>query len=732
MRSRNITFHPDFFPRDAGGSLGDLGGSDGSTSERIVLELFGNRRVRALRERIEPAPAGGTILVYSLVDELAPSHLILSIVGDSVSGTLRLKEGLFKIQAIGDGLHTLLQIDEQLRMPCSAGPSPRSAARQSLVDPPADRPADLRSGLSAQPSSGPPFAPPAPFGGGASGDTTADVMVVYTDNARSTHSKAGIESLINLAVFEANETLANSDADLRINLVHTAEVAFNEGNGQLFLNSFLHQLSLPDDGIIDQVHEWRDEYDADCVSMIVDSAIGCGAAWLMEDLSVTFAEDAFSVCKDNCVTGEMVFIHELGHTFGCGHDQGNGQAGIFPYSRGYRTPSSEYRTVMAYSPGVRLPYFSNPDHTAPNGEALGVPETETFPANNQQSINLAASTIAAFRISDDVGKRLTTHYLGGNGSGGAMFDLQPRTDLDITGMNINTTVGVGTPVQINVWYRAGTYVGHEDSSTGWKYLTLGGGSSAGDGNPTFIDLDSLANAKTFRADRTYGIYVDLANFPAGILRYTNGGPTPYENNDLRIITGVGKGGDFGADTFSYREWNGTLFYRGGDGKRTLTTTFASNNASAGNMFDVQTKRNIRVHSLDVNVSSTANVIVDVWYREGTYADAPFDISAWTFVGTDGLAYGSGIDSPTRISIPPLDLDKNKTYGFYVYLATYDSSSTLRYSNGGDLFEDSHLKLTTGVGRGEGAFTGTVFNDRTWNGAIHYTRRGFLAQFVPQW
>jgi hypothetical protein len=55
---------------------------------------------------------------------------------------------------------------------------------------------------------------------------------------------------------------------------------------------------------------------------------------------------------------------------------------------------------MAYSPGSRRPYFSNPDVLFV-GTPTGVPQGEPNAADNARSINNAASTVANFRVSGD-------------------------------------------------------------------------------------------------------------------------------------------------------------------------------------------------------------------------------------------------------------------------------------------------------------------------------------------
>ncbi len=60
--------------------------------------------------------------------------------------------------------------------------------------------------------------------------------------------------------------------------------------------------------------------------------------------------------------------HEIGHTFGCGHETGGTGKALYPYSHAYlwNTDGSPFWTIMAdgsLGNGYRIPYFSNPDLT---------------------------------------------------------------------------------------------------------------------------------------------------------------------------------------------------------------------------------------------------------------------------------------------------------------------------------------------------------------------------------
>ena len=233
--------------------------------------------------------------------------------------------------------------------------------------------------------------------------TAFDVLVVYTANARSAAGgTAAMGALIDLAIDETNTIYQNSDISLEVNLVHQQEVDYDEGTSAAEFAQALYDVKARTDGEMDEVHQLRDYYVADLVSLIIDNASYCGIAYLMKPLSPTFESHAFSVVYYNCATGYYSFAHEMGHNMGCHHAVGDAGlqqgAGLFNYSHGWRftANSTTYRTVMAYSPGTRIDHFSNPDIDflgVPTGQDLG----ESDESHNALTINNVANTISNFR-----------------------------------------------------------------------------------------------------------------------------------------------------------------------------------------------------------------------------------------------------------------------------------------------------------------------------------------------
>lgn len=152
---------------------------------------------------------------------------------------------------------------------------------------------------------------------------------------------------------------------------------------------------------------------------------------------------------------------------------------------------------------------------------------------------------------------LSTTFASGNDFTGNMFDVANTAGvaLDITSFNVNVDTG---SVPISVYYRAGSYVGHESSSAGWTLAGTVTVTGLGSGGMTFVDTPDF----TIPAGAVTGFYVTVNSNEdvAPFMYYTNGSNT-YSNSDLTITTGIGEGGLFGSlGVFASRTWNGTIFY----------------------------------------------------------------------------------------------------------------------------------------------------------------------------
>lgn len=230
--------------------------------------------------------------------------------------------------------------------------------------------------------------------------TTIDVMVVYTPASRTlAGSAAAMETMILNAADMANVSYANSTIPLTLTVTHMAEVDYVEDYS---LALALAKLTFDNDGVMDEVHDLRDTYEADMVSLIASGGDVAGIGWILTALDAAMAQRAFSITTYYSL-GSLTFPHELGHNMGCDHDQENITAEgyrLYSYARGWRFYAAEdgklKRTVMSYAPGTRIPYFSNPDITY-MGTPTGVPVGDPDEAHCALTITQSAPYIAQNR-----------------------------------------------------------------------------------------------------------------------------------------------------------------------------------------------------------------------------------------------------------------------------------------------------------------------------------------------
>lgn len=355
-------------------------------TSRLELNLFPDTDFEAIIEQTEYRDPRSFVARGSVKD-LPGSLALFAADGDVLAATIFVPgRGIFKIQPSADGGQQVIEVDPDSLPPCGPDMRPPAgaagAAGDSIPDP--------------NPVPTPPSGDPVPP---VAGDyNTIDVMVVYTAAARTgAGGTAGINALIDLAIAEANTCYQNSSINARLNLVHRAEVTYTEtGNA----NTDLTRLAATSDGQLDAVHTLRNQYGADVVSLFTESmASYAGLGYVMSPPSSGFASYAFNVVRRVYATGQYVFAHEVGHNLGCAHDRQNStSAGSYSYSYGYRfyAGGTQYRTVMAYAPGARIPYFSNPD-VSYNGTATGVASSSPSSADNAKSINNTSPVVANFR-----------------------------------------------------------------------------------------------------------------------------------------------------------------------------------------------------------------------------------------------------------------------------------------------------------------------------------------------
>jgi hypothetical protein len=381
----------------------------------LTLNLFDDLVMAASLDRVEPSYGGGHTWVGRVQGEPF-STVALVVTEGMMAGTVASPQGLFKIGYAGDGVHAVREVDPSA-FPPEAGPFPVSLPESQAGD---NVPAAT-----------------------ADDGSVIDIMVVYTSAAEAAvGGSTQMQNLINLAVAETNQSYLNSGITQRLNLVHKAKVIYSETS---FADA-LYDLTGTNDGKMDIVHTLRDAYYADEVVLLINDPEYCGLAWLMQDVSTLFQDHAFAVVNWDCATGYYSFGHELGHNMGAQHDwfavvKYNQALGAYPYSYGYVNASPAWRTIMAYGDAcagcLRIQYWSNPDETY-----FGLP-TGTANADNRQTLNNTAWTVANFRVSPSPPSAPTG--LVATAASPVRIDLSwADTSSDETGFRIERKIGAAS------------------------------------------------------------------------------------------------------------------------------------------------------------------------------------------------------------------------------------------------------------------------------------------------
>ena len=245
----------------------------------------------------------------------------------------------------------------------------------------------------------------------ADGETQIDIMVIYTAEAAAGAS-GDIQDEIQLAIDVTNQTFINSQVNAQLNLVHAYQTDFTEDEDTCDeLRGYLDFMQQKNDGVMDDLHSLRNEYNADVISFWVEDGCGWGGrARIMTTVSGDFEDRAIHVLKRSCASSYYCFTHELGHNMSARHDRfaDNRDGSPFDFNHGYVDIDNTFRTIMAYNSACtdadtscsRIPYWSNPDvyYTTDDDVTVttGIADGEEA-SNNALTLNTTKDVIAAFR-----------------------------------------------------------------------------------------------------------------------------------------------------------------------------------------------------------------------------------------------------------------------------------------------------------------------------------------------
>ncbi|GAA4795529.1 M12 family metallo-peptidase [Lysobacter hankyongensis] len=292
--------------------------------------------------------------------------------GDKLTGTIRSNGELYSLRPLRSGGHALVRVDEA-KMPAD---HPEADYKRLFEQATSARLRSLRDTDAVE------AAP-----GIAKANAIIRVLVAYTPSARS--AVGDITGLINLAVAETNQGYSNSGVAITLQLASTVAVTYTESGS---FSTDLSRFRGTTDGYMDSIHTTRNSTAADVGVLIINNSSSCGLASGIGSSAST----AFAAVHYSCATGYYSFGHEIGHLQSARHDPATDPStSPYAYGHGYRSPTSAWRTIMAYACSnncARINYWSNPAKTY-NSQAMGTTAT----SHNQRVLNNTAATVSAFR-----------------------------------------------------------------------------------------------------------------------------------------------------------------------------------------------------------------------------------------------------------------------------------------------------------------------------------------------
>ncbi|MCP3927392.1 MAG: hypothetical protein GY714_32950 [Desulfobacterales bacterium] len=296
------------------------------------------------------------------------SRAIFAVEGSDLSGNITIDNMTFEIRPMGDGVHSLSEVDTSMLK-----------SESPFVSVPPD-----------------PNAPTLDIKSFKDDGSTIDVMVAYTQDAAAQSSNILTE--IQLFVDNTNQYYSNCGVTQRISLVKTMLVYYSESYAAV---TDLDRLRNTSDDYLDEIHTVRDSYGADIVTLLVNRMDdACGIAYVLTQANQNyFASSAFNVVDIDC--GSMTYAHELAHNMGAVHDSGasSGNSGGWDtYSRGYIDNANNFRTLMAYTTACtgscpRIGYFSSTVATYGAWALTGGTD------DNVQTLDDTRTIVANFRTS---------------------------------------------------------------------------------------------------------------------------------------------------------------------------------------------------------------------------------------------------------------------------------------------------------------------------------------------
>jgi hypothetical protein len=332
-RQRNMV-SVDFRP------LGGFYGA-GTAESRLVLDLPNRPTMFAVLDRLDETASGRSWIGH--LEDVPMSSVLLTVVRGAVAGSITWPGGNeFTISPAPNGLHAITELD--VTVPLQEPALPQFASRAQV---------SAAAVIDANPD-------------------IIDLLAIYSPAVRElVGSEAGVAATIDSGVSMVNAILNNSGVAGRIRLSRMVELPMAVPNT---CSEALDRLTSTRDGILDEVHQLRDEAGADLVFGFFTPSRDCsGVAWLYNnDPASGFGLSVMTR------TSAGPIAHEIGHSLGAVHDwyvddSRSSAKGLVNCAAGWKDIMSYTNECIARGLSVsNISYYSNPSLTY-EGQRLGVP-----------------------------------------------------------------------------------------------------------------------------------------------------------------------------------------------------------------------------------------------------------------------------------------------------------------------------------------------------------------------
>lgn len=240
-----------------------------------------------------------------------------------------------------------------------------------------------------------------------------NVLVLYTQEAEETFHKLGhadikeaIRNIVDLTHWAFSNSKVSAELQASEPRLIPSDLFQESPNLDVSLGQIQDNTNYP--RLASTVSRWRDEAEADLVSLWVSGGDDCGAANLFMNRAPREG-DGFTVVVVGCAVTNLSFAHEIGHNLGARHTHWDEEQAGYDHKGsnfGHASLPEKVRTIMAYpfecrEKGFecrREAYYSNPNIPYPGTDTkTGIAQPSDNAADNHATLNNNCKIVEQFR-----------------------------------------------------------------------------------------------------------------------------------------------------------------------------------------------------------------------------------------------------------------------------------------------------------------------------------------------